>query len=78
MTLIMQWARTLLVILLASLPLLCVGAGAVLVYFNYNHDRCEDRTWCGEPAPVAVGWALVIGGLAARVLMYFGRCVFCL
>jgi hypothetical protein len=61
-------------ILLTSLPLLCVGAGAVLVYFNYNHNRCEDRWWCGDPAPVAVGWALVIGGLAARVLMYFGRC----
>lgn len=61
-------------IILTSLPLLCVSVGAALVFANYNRDRCEDRTWCGERAPVAVGWALVIGGLAARVLMYFGRC----
>lgn len=66
----MQRVRTLLFIL----PLLCVSVGATLVFANYNRDRCEDRTWCAEPAPVAVGWTLVIGGLAARVLMYYGRC----
>jgi hypothetical protein len=65
----MQWVRTLLFIL----PGLCMIAGAALVYLNYNRDRCDDRTWCGEPAPVAVGWTLVLGGLAARVLMYCGR-----
>jgi len=70
----MQWARTLLFILLPSLPLLCIGAGGVLVYLNYNRDRCETRTWCGEPTPTDVGWTLVLGGLAARALMCCGRC----
>ena len=58
--------------LLYILPLLCVGAA--LVFANYHCYRFEDRTCCADPAPVAVGWTLVIGGLAARVLMYYGRC----